>query len=356
MGAPEHPSLALLRQRCAEVPDALVRQLDGPVEPPYWTPSRVVVTGAGLAEGPARLLARLLVQQLAVAARFVPLSAFVAQQAPAADQLIICSQRLSPNARLAMARVHDYADALLLTSQPDEASDAEEQRALIGWRMAGGQVAALALEPERGMLLRVVGPAVSSLAAIQLVAQWAKQAGQTLDWPLSAIPDAARGGFAAGQRVTEQIAPQALLYGPLALITTGEYGELCHGLRWKLLEGLWRDVPPVFDALQFAHGPLQSLYHRAATLLALTQPGDDALMERLSQTLPPHHQLIALPSALPSPLSLFAHSAALDALLCHALSQTLRDLSRWPGQGQDGPLYGLAACPRCDATPCRCAA
>lgn len=354
MDAPEHPSLALLRQRCAEVPDALARQLDGPVAQPHWTPSRVVVTGAGLAEGPARLLAGLLAQQLGVAARFVPLSAFVAQQAPAADQLIICSQRLSPNARLAMARITDYADALLLTSQPDEASDAEERRALIGWRMAGGQVVALPLEAERGMLLRVVGPAVSSLAALQLVAQWAEQAGLALDWPLSALPDAAREGYAAGQRAAALIAPQALLYGPLALIAAGEHGELCHGLRWKLLEGLWREVPPVFDVLQFAHGPLQSMYHREATLLALTQPGDAPLMARLAQTLPPHHKLIELPSALPSPLSLFAHSAALDALLCHALSQTPRDLSRWPGQGQDGALYGLAPCPRCDATPCGC--
>lgn len=345
-------SRRLLGERAAGLADALDAQLGAQLEAPRWervAEARVLVTGAGLAEGPARYMAGVMAQALGARARFVPLSALLGAPPPA-DMLIICSQGLSPNARLAMARVGEYPRALLITAAQDAQTCDEERAALAAWERAGGHVVRMALEPERGLLIRVIGPTVTCLVALQLIAAWGGPR-----WPLDAIPAAVRAARAAAQATA--VAPEALLHGRLALVAAGEYGELCHGLRWKLLEGLWREVPPVFDVLQFAHGPLQGLFYHGLTLLALERAGDAALLERLERVLAPgRHQLVRLPAALPAPLSIFEHSAMLDWLVCEALSHTTRDLTRWPAQGQDGPLYGLSSCPRCDASPCRCAA
>jgi fructoselysine-6-P-deglycase FrlB-like protein len=356
-------SHALLRERSSSLAAALAAQLGAPPAAPDWSElegERIVITGAGLAEGPARYMVGLMAQVLGARVRFVPLSALGAPGAPSADALIICSQGLSPNARIAMARVADFKRALLITAAQDASSCPDERLALTAWERAGGQVIRIALEPERGLLLRVIGPAVTCLVAAQLVSAWAEQVGERAasDWPLARLPQAVREAY---QRAAElQIAPEALLHGRLALVATGDYVELCHGLRWKLLEGLWREVAPVFDALQFAHGPLQSMFYDEVLVLALAREGDahdGALLDRLERVLvAPRHRVVRLSARLPAPLSIFEHGAALDALICHAVARTTRDLGAWPGLGLDGPLYGLAGCPACGQAPCACAA
>src|SRR5262249_25964847 len=134
--------------------------------------------------------------------------------------------------------------------------------------------------------------------------------------------------------------------GRVALITVGAKGsELCHGLRWKWLEGLGLGEPPAWDAMQVAHGPFQDFFDTPITLFALTPHGSkaaDDLFDRLARALArPRHRLVRLPARLPGVAAIFEHDAACNRLLLMALAARPRDLACWPGKGLDAPLYDL---------------
>ena len=105
-------SLALLASRCAAVPATLATVLAddandealaaaAALQPPFW------VTGIGVAEGPARLFLALC-QSRGVRAAFLPLSCFAGGPPPCdpPGTLVVFSQGLSPNARLALRAPH----------------------------------------------------------------------------------------------------------------------------------------------------------------------------------------------------------------------------------------------------------
>jgi creatinine amidohydrolase len=334
-------TLTLLALRVAEVPHLLgdllahrprFRAFEGRLD------ARVVVTGVGCSEGPARLLAGLLAL-LGIRSRFAPLSSFVGAGAgagagaapPAGDTLVVFSQGLSPNATLALDAAGRYARALLLTSLT-----AADPR-LAPHVAAGVEVVTLPPREEEGLLLRVQGPAVASLAACLVAEQIAGEAGLLLpqtDASLVAAIDAARGRVRA---------PDSWPEGPLGLVTAGEHGTLCRGLTSALVEGLLVPEPPIWDLLSVAHGPFQQFYDTPITLLALTGPGTPpGLLDRLAAMLVPgRHTLLRLEATLPGHLGLLEHQAQLAALLIEGLRRRPRDLVRWPGQGCDGPLYSL---------------
>ena len=112
------------------------------------------------------------------------------------------------------------------------------------------------------------------------------------------------------------------------------------GCTWQ--EGLLVARPPIYDALAFAHGPLQQLYPRRAAIIALGCDGDDPrVLERLRATLAPQHRFVELRSHLAAPLSVLEHDAMVGWLVHAALQRAPRDLFQWPGKGADGPLYKL---------------
>ncbi len=302
------------------------------------SPSRWFATGIGCSEAPARLF----VGQLAaggVAASYVPLSAFLdGNPVPAGARLVVFSQGLSPNARLAFADPRQARRSLLVTSlQPDGAGEAE--RFLAALVAEGLQVLTVPPATEQGSLVRVVGPAVAMLAAVDLAARIIGDA-QTVK-QLDQVPQAVAAAFAAAQQRLAALPLAQLGRSPLALVSVGSSSDRTHGLRWKLLEGLGHMDPPVWDLLQVSHGPLQHFYERQLALLVLASEAHP-LVERLAQLCrPERHLLVPLPASLPPPLDLFEHDAALNALLLGVLAVSPRDLSAWPAQGLDGPLYEL---------------
>lgn len=343
--------LGLLRARCAEVPDVLRQVAAQGVEAPAWlTPgARVVLTGAGLAEGAARLTAAALREVAGVDARFVPLTVFPGDAPPRADALIVCSQGLSPNAWLAMERGHAYRHRLLITSLTEGAGCCPERVArLRAWRVASGDVLCVPPDAEGKLLLRVLGPAASGFAGVLLAQAVALRAGLSGLDPeaLAAVPErvAARVNTPA---VSDELGAR-LLTEPLLMISCGLVDDAQHGLRWKLLEGLWRPAPECFDVLQFVHGPLQVFHPRAAVFLELTcTPGcvvEQALSARLTSMLDPgRHARMVLHAQGSGLLSVFEHDAQLNTLLCAALATTTRDLTSWPMHGQDGALYAVGS-------------
>lgn len=345
-------SLSTLHTRCEAIPALLESVLALPLPDVEITRAqRVLVTGAGLAEGPARLLAAQWRAQLGVCADFVPLTAFLTGAPREADVLIVCSQGICPNARLALATLESYPVGILLSSVRLGSPPLPEDVAT--WMAGGGIVWDLPPADESGgFLIRVQGPTLYTLAISRWTAHLYKmhEDGDELSWvsALARVPRAYEERFDAVISGREHTESAPLSLPNLALLSYGNNDDLSQGLRWKLLEGLWRQAPPVFDLLQIVHGPWQGFYHEQMTLLALVDvacPVQHELLRRLESMLQPRHTLIRVTTSLPSPLGYFEFAAYLDAMILMENRRRGVDLVAWPGRGEDGPLYTLSCNP-----------
>jgi len=316
-------------------------------------PVPTVVTGIGGSEGPARLFATAATTS-AAPVRFVPLSSFVTTR-PRAERLVVFSQGLSPNARLALARRADFGETLLIGAVDPETEPDLERRALARSLRDAGVVGITHGPPsESGMLVRLVGPTVASSVALRVASALG---GAPFDADRAARAYASIGqagvepvrrahadGFAESDdvRVAPLDSASIPLGAPLAFVATGALTDALLGLRWKWLETFGAD-PHVFDALACAHGPLQALYERPSTWLAFESPSSEALVARLSRVLPSHHTLRRLRVADDPAIGFFEATAHLDAHLLATLTAHPRDLRCWPGRGADAPLYDLGS-------------
>jgi hypothetical protein len=323
---------AIAQASLAAVPEA-IRALTGRDLP-------VVATGGGLSEGPARVLVALL-QSAGRRARFVPQSAFAVDEnvGDPSALLVMFSQGLAPNARFPVPHIRSFAHALLVTSVRAGAGELASERVL-ALRDAGCQVWTLPPASEDRLLLRVVGPGVSLVAALRIAA--------TLAPASFASAFAGLGGVVA----RALLAPASDLFGearrPIVIVAAPQLVELAMPLRWKLLEGLRVGDPPVWDPLQFAHGPLQSVFEERTSFVLLRCANDasDELFARLrdvlSRAAPGLHHVVELRAALDAPLAVVELDALLDAALLATLARHPLALDDWPCRGEDGPLYDLS--------------
>lgn len=361
---------ALLAQRIAAIPAALA--VAAAASPPAELAEllqfeRFVVTGGGLSEGPARVLAALL-QRLGRTARFVPLSTFAEPQLSQpswlssaamgpAPALILFSQGLAPNAQLPFAHLRSFSKALVFTSV-----DSGSAHAALKQQLAGRGVLFWAHPPasEDQLLLRVIGPAVALLCALRFV---------NLLSGASAAANAALDDLPARYAAALDQGADLDLFGgarrPIALVGGEMLCELAFPLRWKLLEGLRVPDPPVWDLLQVVHGPIQAFFDSPLTLLLFAdsaRPHESALIDRLAGLLDPErHHLLRLPFADGAGEHGQGHGLLLlDGCLNAALLRTLAahplELGRWPLRGADGPLYDIAPATLPDLVPTQPAA
>jgi len=349
----------LLAARVAALPELLARVLaEAPPRSRLETAAvaGIVVTGVGSSAAHARLLAWLLVEHAGLRARFRPLGDFVGGGAARDDEaLIVVSQGLSPNARLALAEPGRWRHVALVTASgppaaraADDPRAAEKRRLVADLRARGVEVHGLgAGEDEYGTLVRVVGPMAGYLCVLRLAAGLAAAAGGSPPYradDLARVPNAVA---AAGARVCalDLGDPGALLGGRLAFLARGSYAELVDNLRYKVLEGMLRPLPPVWDLLHLAHGPLQELAGHATTLLALTRSGDAAAADLLARAVaalePDGHRVLPLAAELPGSLALFEHEAAMNELMLRFVAARGIDQVDWPGRGREAALYDL---------------
>jgi len=348
------PSLAapvgrdLLAARMAAVPMELERFVDDAATSAVCEAAaarlreatRVVTTGAGASEGPARILAAEL-HAAGRAARFETLSSFLGATRrrglePASTHLVVFSQGMCPNVRAALRHAHDFRHLNLVTSVSPEPAGLPGTPPRIAADLAARGATLLRHGPvdERGLLVRIVGPAVATLAALRLAGLASPD-----DLPLRQ-----RAAFAHARRSLEgklgSHADATLAEQRLALVTVGGTDRHVHGLRWKLLEACGLADPPVWDVLQFAHGPFQQIVDRPLLLCALERPDDAGIVARLEQLLvPERHLLLRARATLPPPWSFFEHDAYVNAVTLELLGTRDVMVGAWPGQGADGPLY-----------------
>lgn len=303
----------------------------------------MVVTGAGIAAGPARFLATYLRHEHGLAARYCPPSAFAfAESRPAGHTLIVFSQGLSSNAQMVLRHAPHYTHVTLITASHPDAQGSLPQRRVAELVQAGIQVVTHGPTREDGMLVRVLGPTASALQSVRWAGGFGKEA--ALNEVLAGLSIAVSAALDRADEVAATLEPE-VLFGDVGFVTIGGYGDACRGLSWKWMEGLWAAEPPLWDILQVAHGPLQTFWEREITLIALTEDSEasSALLARLQKVIhPERHRLIVLKATTQGALAIFEHGAALDRLMIHALKARPRDLGSWPAKGADQPLYGLA--------------
>jgi creatinine amidohydrolase len=327
----------LLADRVARLPDLL--RTSAAIEWPdvaCGPVRRWVTTGVGSSAAHARFLAHLLAEHLGLDARHVPLSAFLGAPPPGAadDGLVVVSQGLSPNARLALAQRRQWRQVVVMT-----AADDETRRPILSELRADGvPVLRFAGAEEFGTLLRVVGPMAGYLAAVRFAERLGFASAAGLDDVLAAL--------------ARVVPPAVTLDERLAFLASGTYVELTQNLQYKVLEGMLLPLPPVWDLLHVAHGPFQQAFPHRATFIALARadaPGEEALLDRFAGMLDPsRHRLVRTTATLPGPLAILEHEAALNALLLRGLEERGIDQIRWPGRGREAPLYDLDRSP---ATP-----
>ncbi len=339
--------LALLEKRIAEIPEALERTaaMGEPRLAPGLAGARgVVATGVGSSRAHARLLAHLLAEHAGLDAQFAPLGALAGMRPPlvARDRvLVLFSQGLSPNAWLALAHAPAWRRVIVVTAAGERTAGDRGER-FRELAALGVDVVRFAGAEELGLLVRVVGPMCGMLATFGL----ARSLSAALDG--GDVPAAdVRAVIATIGDAVRRVPPLATedLEGNLAFLASGGYGELTDNLRFKVLEGLLRPVPPTWDLLDFAHGAFQQAFAEPAMFLALRRRDaeeEPALVERLESMLDPaRHRVVPLVATLPGPLALFEHEAQMNEILRREVAARGTDLEQWPGRGRDQPLYSL---------------
>lgn len=312
--------------RCAAVPatvrDALAGSLPE-VPPRFRRVERWAVTATGASEGVAHALVWLLRRYAMKDAVFVPLSYFAVAPGPSWDGLVILSQGVCPNARLALGRP-EWADATaVITAAPDHPDVRARSDALV-----------LAHPPddESDLLARVQGPAAAMVTAFRFVDALMGLDDAPSYFGLDALPARLDAVCAAAMPAVT---------GEVAFLTEEATAPVAHALRWKWLETVASCDPPCWDVLQFAHGPWQYLCERPFTIVTLERDAG-ALFDRLATMLTPGlHTLVRLRSELPPPGCFVELDAMVNGLVCAALPSTTRDLEAWPGRGTDGALYDV---------------
>ena len=325
-----------LARRIAALPALAARAAAEALEPPVLPApiERLVTSGIGSSEAHARVLASLVAEGTTRAARFVPPSALLTPGPEhAADTLVVFSQGLSPNAQLVLTHATRWRHVLLATAVTDAARLAPlRARGIVLVHFAGAD--------EYETLVRVAGPVTGFLCALRL----ARALGALIEMATARLEAALAAAPAAIAGVTP-----AMLAAPLAFVVSGTYGELVTNLRCKVLEGMLRPLPPMWDALELAHGPFQQAVREPATFLALTRPDaphDEPLLLGFEAMLDPaRHSLVRLRASLPSPLAVLEHEMHLNALLLRDIEARGVDQVRWPGRGADAPLYDRASLP-----------
>ncbi|MFN2377132.1 MAG: creatininase family protein [Candidatus Binatia bacterium] len=357
--------LRLLQARHAAVPELLRAALAPRVDPQEIAdsiaPGGVVTTGAGSSAAHARFLASVL-SELGVPASFAPLTSFVgAPGAAAANQtLVVFSQGLSPNARLALQHVPLWHSAWLATAvggdvagseAPPGADEDARRRAVEEAISAGVRLLPYPGANEFGTLLRILGPMAGYAAALR----FAGSAGRSVahaPWQDVGADEICRVVAGAGEKLARLAGDLGAseLDRNLVLLASGAHSERVENLRLKFLEGTWQPAPPVWDLLDLAHGPFQQLFAGRATLIALARADADRegdLLSRAESMLDPgRHRLVRLTAELPGPLAIFEHEALMNELVLRYISERRIDPCNWPGKGADSALYSFGAAGR----------
>jgi creatinine amidohydrolase len=342
----------LLAQRLGRIPSVLAGMLAAPpvpLRPATLASRRFVITGTGSSEAHARYLTMLLNLHTDCSAAYLPLSGFTVAEPPAfADKtLVVFSQGVSPNARIALNRRGDFAHCILFTATTPAAALAagKQDRASLLQRLLdeGGELIEFPLSEEYTTLIRFVGPLAGYLACLQFAARFSgcrfapPKAADILPLLDCRPPDDLRAAMTG--------LPSAFSQG-FNLVTAAPISDFAQNLACKFMEGVFWPCPPISDFLQFAHGPFQQMNAHPKPVIIL-QGGSAIEAEMVNRSVRMLREAglgaFVIRVDAPALYSIFGFEAALNALVFDVMKHLRIDQVNWPGKGRDDLLYGF--CP-----------
>lgn len=343
---------SLLAERTIAIPDhiaALGKEFPAR-DRRHPAPRRVVATGIGSSEAHARYLVWLLNRYTPVPAEFAPLGSFVEASVKNFGDctLAVFSQGVSSNARIALERQAEFAHLVLFTSSTPaglRASGKSGRADFLDRLMLGGaEIVPFPIEDEYTILIRVIGPALGFLAA----RLWAGGLpGSRLSGQPEAVAAAASAAYGVG--VEAGMKWSGLFRGDefrngFVMPVSPVISEYSQNLSCKFVEGVFRPAPAMMDLLQFAHGPFQQLAAAPRPVVVLHRANETErdLLRRIREmcaSIP--LKCVATENGLQSPddLLVFETEGLFWPSIYDAIVRLGVDQVRWPGKGQDGPLY-----------------
>jgi len=342
-----------LERSCAALPTALRAIARDPVVPASFDPlraRRILSTGVGSSAGHARFFAHVLSEQLGLPAKFVTTGALekVPPSGALGDALVVFSQGLSPNARLAFSHSASFGSVVVVTAQGSSSTTGEREEWYEALRAAGVTLLGFDAPDEFGSLVRITGPMLGYAAALQLADSLARQVHQRVPCDFEAAAERLEQAEASLDLVFakhEIDEPRLLSWveGDVAFVAAEGYGELVQNLTTKWMETTLRSSPPIWDAAEFAHGGFQRMWAAGSSTLVHLSRGrasDAELAGRLAASFDSgRHRVVELRAEDLGATSVFEHEALLNALLLRWLRASGTDLSSWPGKGHDASLY-----------------
>lgn len=340
---PVQSGLELLSARIDSIAGQLVHLYDSFTQRSGRAPAltRLTVTGLGSSEAQARYLVALCHRYSPLEARFIPLVEFGQAEPQVGDTLVVFSQGLSRNTRLALDSRHSFRHRVLFTSASEAgllaSGKPDRARLLVDWIEDGAEVVRFPIEDEYTILIRVVGPACGFLAAHlwlgslpgNFLPEWTK--GQLVHWIQSLQPPV---HWFESQCLSAN--PGFVFLVPPLLAVTG-YNIAC-----KFVEGLFWSAPHIVDYLSFAHGPFQQLSANPQPVLLFEGASDferdlaDRAAAMCVSVGLKFHRLVV--PGCPSLSPLLAELALNPVLVALARRFHIEQLD-WPGKGLDQPLY-----------------
>lgn len=345
----------ILRKRLRLSPKVLKTMLEGPVVAGFLKAGgrshHFVITGIGASEAHARYLACLLNRFTSHRAEFRHLSSFCLHSGPGDRQhdLIVFSQDVSPNARIALQRAEQFRQTFLFTTATEEGAleAGENDKAAFLHSLKDNRIGLIhyPLENERTTLLRLVGPLAGYLAAAQFADSLAPGALPSLDD--NELLDAVEG---AENKIPSDLLERTVrqFKGGFHLVASAPLSEFGQNLSYKFHEGLFLPAPHLWDILQFAHGPFQETCAASRPVILLAGANSDSAERELFARA--RHMLDAagntpywiLDSHLPPVYRIFEYEMIFNHLILVLLDRTRIDQVNWPGKGLDRPIYNLA--------------
>ena len=351
---------ALLASRVAAAPEivaALPERFPSLLAGDESLPRCLVTTGVGTSEGHARHLAELAAGSCDQPARFASTGSLSGGAPPGAfaDWLIVFSQGLSANARFALTDLDAWGRVFLVTGlhrglSEEEGLSAEKRAWLEALESRGVTLLDLGCGPEYGALLRVMGARAGYVIAWGILRTLAERrladAAGVVVAPRK-LREAQEGAAREADRVFEDESSLVEFFdAERTLLVVAEAGvlEFAEQLTLKIAEGMLRPQPCAVDVLEFAHGPLQSVADRPASILFLVAGDEDAprasWRARFEATLDPEqHDLRVVRAGLCWPFAAVEYEAIFDAFVLRTLDATGRDLVDWPGAAREAVLY-----------------
>ncbi len=326
-------------------------------------PRCLVTTGLGTSEGHARHLAEVAWRFADQPARYVSTAAIGATPtlADPMDWLVVFSQGLSANARHALTTPERWGRVILVTGLAGDAlerelQDEEKRVWLETLEERGVTRLDLGCGVEYGSLVRVIGARAGYAIAWSLVRTLAARRltkRGALDCEPARIRAAQLEAPDEAGRIFASDAALARFFDPkrtLLIVSDGGVLEMADQLSLKLAEGMLRPRPLAIDVLEFAHGPLQGLADRDASILYLSArdptPASRDWQARFAATLDSErHDLRFVRAALPWPFAALEYEAIFDSFVLRALAASENDLVAWPGAEREAALYDVGPAP-----------